>query len=76
MAISAADMTVTVTEAVTLNGAARGNTNTYTISNIHEVSERTITVPITEVEIIAMHDSAVSSGTFVEGDVRYIRITN
>ena len=75
MAISAATMTVTITEAVTLNGAARGNTNTLTLSNIHEVTERTITVPTSEVEIIAM-GTAVSSGTFIEGDVRYIRITN
>ena len=75
MAITAADMTVTITEAVTLNGAARGNTNTLTISNIHEVVERTVTVPASEVELIAM-GTAVSSGTFIEGDVRYIRITN
>lgn len=75
MAISSATMTVTITEAVTLNGAARGNTNTLTLSNIHEVTERTITVPTSEVEIIAM-STAVASGTFIEGDVRYIRITN
>ena len=52
MAISAATMTVTITEAVTLNGAARGNTNTLTLSNIHEVVERTVTVPTSEVELI------------------------
>tara|TARA_R110002020_G_scaffold46258_1_gene131722 strand:+ start:95 stop:559 length:465 start_codon:yes stop_codon:yes gene_type:complete len=75
MAISSATMTVTITEAVTLNGAARGNTNTLTLSNIHEVTERTVTVPTAEVELIAM-GTAVSSGTFIEGDVRYIRITN
>ena len=75
MAISAASMTVTITEAVTLNGAARGNTNTLTLANIHEVVERTVTVPTSEVEIIAM-STAVAAGTFIEGDVRYIRITN
>ena len=75
MAISAASMTVTITEAVTLNGAVRGNTNTLTLANIHEVVERTVTVPTSEVEIIAM-STAVAAGTFIEGDVRYIRITN
>ena len=75
MAISAATMTVTITEAVTLNGAARGNTNTLTLSNIHEVVERTVTVPTSEVELITM-GTAVAAGTFIEGDVRYIRITN
>ena len=75
MAISAADMTVTVTEAVTLNGAARGNTNTYTISNIHEVSERTATIPTSEKTIINM-GTGIGAGMFIESDVRYIRITN
>ena len=75
MAISAASMTVTITEAVTLNGAARGNTNTLTLANIHEVVERTVTVPTSEVTLIAMN-TAVAAGTFITGDVKYIRITN
>ena len=75
MAISAADMTVTITEAVTLNGAARGNTNTYTIGDIHEISERTVTVPITEKTLINM-GTGINAGMFIESDVRYIRITN
>ena len=76
MAISAATMTVTLTESVTLNGSVRGSTNTLTLSDIHEVVERTVTILHTsEVEIIAF-STAVTSGTFIEGDARYIRITN
>jgi hypothetical protein len=76
MAISAATMTVTLTESVTLNGSVRGSTNTLTLSSIHEVVERTVTILHTsEVEIIAF-STAVTSGTFITGDVKYIRITN
>jgi hypothetical protein len=75
MAIASATMTVTVTEAVTLNGAARGNTNTLTLSNIHEVVERTVTVPTSEKTIINF-GTGINAGMFIEGDVRYIRITN
>jgi hypothetical protein len=75
MAISSATMTVTITESVTLNGAVRGNTNTLTLSNIHEVSERTVTIPTSEKTIINM-GTGINAGMFIEGDVRYIRITN
>ena len=75
MAISSATMTVTLTEAVTLNGAVRGNTNTLTLSNIHEVVERTVTIPTSEKTIINM-GTGINAGMFIEGDVRYIRITN
>ena len=75
MAISSATMTVTLTEAVTLNGAVRGNTNTLTLSNIHEVSERTVTIPTSEKTIINM-GTGINAGMFIEGYVRYIRITN
>jgi len=76
MAISAATMTVTLTESVTLNGSVRGSTNTLTLSDIHEVSERTVTVPTSEVALIAMDATTVAKGTFTETDVKYIRITN
>ena len=73
--ITAATMTVTITESISLNGADQGATNTLSIASINEISKRIVTVPTSEVEIIAM-STAVASGTFVEGDVRYIRITN
>ena len=75
MAISAATMTVTLTESVTLNGAVRGNTNTLTLSDIHEVSERTVNVPTSEKTIINF-GTGINAGMFIEGDVKYITITN
>ena len=75
MAISTATMTVSITESVTINGADRGNSNSFTLPNIHEVMERTVTVPASEITLISF-STAAAGGTFVEGDVRYIRITN
>ena len=73
--LTAATLTVTLKESIELNGVEQGATNTKTIASINEISKRIVTVTTTEVEIIAM-GTAVSTGTFIEGDVRYIRFTN
>tara|TARA_R100001443_G_scaffold105723_1_gene114855 strand:+ start:2137 stop:2604 length:468 start_codon:yes stop_codon:yes gene_type:complete len=73
--ITNATLTVTLTESVSLNGSEQGASNTLTISNIDEISKRIVTVPASEVTVIAM-GTAVSNGTFIESDVLYIRITN
>ena len=74
MAIDTATMTVSITESVTINGTERGNSNSFTLPNIHEVMERTVTVGTSEITLITFGASA--GGTFVAGDVRYVRITN
>ena len=73
--ISANTLKITIKEEIYLKGKNQGDSTTLSISNINEISKRIVTVPTSEVEIIAMN-TAVSSGTFIEGDVRYIRITN
>ena len=73
--LTAATMTVTVTESINLNGMNQGATNTLSLASIAEVSKRIVNVPASEVEIVAM-STAVAAGTFVESTVKYIRITN
>tara|TARA_R100000808_G_C2148323_1_gene156452 strand:- start:2044 stop:2775 length:732 start_codon:yes stop_codon:yes gene_type:complete len=73
--ITPATLTVTHSESITLNGKNQGVTNTMSIEDIATVSRRIIDVPASEVVVLSM-STAVASGTFVEGDVRYIRITN
>jgi len=73
--LTAATLTVTLKESIELNGVEQGATNTKTIASVNEVSKRIVTVTTSEVEIIAM-GTAVSTGTFIEGDVRYARFTN
>ena len=74
--ITAVTMTVKITESISLNGKDQGAINSFTIPSVATISKRIIDVPASEVEIIAMSSSAVSSGTFIESDVKYIRITN
>ena len=74
--VTASTLTVSLSESITLNGQELGATNTKTIASINEVSKRIISILHTsEVEIVGM-STAVSSGTFHEDDVRYIRVTN
>ena len=76
MAISNATMTITITESVSLNGTNRGNTITKSISNIHDVMERIITVPTSEVVLYTTDASAVAGSIFDRDYVKYARITN
>ena len=73
--LTAATLTVTLTEAVSLNGYDQGSKNTLTVSSINEVNKRIVTVPASEIEVVAL-STANASGTFIEGDVRYMRFTN
>ena len=73
--LTAATLTVTVTEAVSLNGYDQGSKNTLTIASINEVNKRIVTIPASEIEVVAI-STANASGTFIEGDVRYMRFTN
>ena len=73
--LTAATLTVTVTEAVSLNGYDQGSKNTLTIASINEVNKRIVTVPASEIEVVAI-STANASGTLIEGDVRYMRFTN
>ena len=73
--LTAATLTVTVKESIELNGGEQGATNEKTISSVNEISKRIVTVTTSEVEVIAM-GTAIAAGTFIEGDVRYMRFTN
>ena len=74
-----ADLTVTLTEAVTLNGAARGSTNTKVISGVDDVYHRIITVPSGVPVSVAVFKSTTGIGLESAMDVenvKYIRVTN
>ena len=71
-----ANLTVTVAENLTIEGADRGNTITETISGIIDTYERLITVPTTEVTIYSTHATDVAGATFDKDLVKYSRFTN
>ena len=73
-----ADLTTTISESVTLNGAVRGTTNTVTTTSINNVYERIVTCTTGQTTFLAAFDSN-SYGSAVQidkEDVRYIRVTN
>jgi len=72
-----ATLKVNITESITLNGSNYGANNTVSISGINEVDKRVITaVTATNGTQIYGGAAAAGQGTFIHGNVKYIRITN
>jgi len=73
-----ANLTVTITENVILNGSVRGSTNQLTITGIESVMERIVTIPASADTTILLTKSTVASsdGAIDIQDTKYIRITN
>ena len=73
-----ADLTVTVTEAVTLNSSNRGSTNSVTTAGIVDVFERIVTCTHSQDTIVAVFDSAPysSPGAIDRDNAKYVRVTN
>ena len=74
--LTAATLTVTLTEAISLNGYDQGAKNTVTIDNIAEVSKRILTITTNEATIATMSGAVASAGHFNDSAVRYMRFTN
>lgn len=73
--VSTATMTVTLATVISLAGEARGSSHSFTIPSVQTVANRLVTVETTEAVVLAM-GTVVAAGTFVEGDVRFIQVTN
>ena len=73
-----ADLSVTISESVTLNGSVRGNTNTLTVSDIIDAFERVVTCPALQTTTIATFATNVydSVGAIDTQNAKYVRITN
>ena len=71
-----ANLTVTHTEDITLNGQQFGGTTIKSFSGINEISKRIVTVTTTEAVIATFSSAVASAGHYVAADVRYIRFTN
>ena len=73
--LTAATLTVTLTESISINGRDQGGTNTLTIASVNEVYKRIVTATTTE-QIILAFGTAVAAGQFIKSEVVYSRITN
>ena len=73
-----ADLTVTITESVTLNSVDQGATTSLTIASVVETFKRIVACPTGVDTTIATFrsTSATADGALDVEDVRYIRVTN
>jgi hypothetical protein len=80
--LTAGTMTVKISESITLNGQNQGGTTSMSVSSIAEIYKRIITVPVSGTGTINLlsttgdDTSAIASGNFIVGDIKYLRITN
>ena len=70
-----ADLTITITEAVTLNGASRGSTNTHT-ETVTQIDHRIVTCLHSAEQTVVLFESAVAAGTITDATLDYLRLTN
>ena len=73
--LTAATMTVTVSESITLNGKNQGGTVTKSISSIAEITKRILTITTAEAVIATFSAAVASAGHYLAANVRYIRFT-
>tara|TARA_R100001443_G_scaffold72388_1_gene80535 strand:+ start:1044 stop:1496 length:453 start_codon:yes stop_codon:yes gene_type:complete len=71
-----ANLTVTITDNLTLNGQVYGNTNTLTVGSIDEAYSRVIEVPISAFTNILALGATSGQGIFLAANTKYIRVTN
>jgi len=75
-----ATLAVTITESVTLNGAARGSTNSLSVTGINDIYHRIVSCPANVPLKLATFKSTVGvaiAENLIDIDlVKYIRVTN
>jgi len=74
--ITAATMTVTITETLTLGGNNYNSTIKKEISSIGNIHKRIYTLNATSTHTIAEFASSITNNKFDLDDTKYIRITN
>ena len=78
--VTAATLTVTISESITLNGVSRDSSSTASITRIRDISNRIIEVTNatngTQLLKVAANAAAVGAGTYDKTAVKYVRITN
>tara|TARA_R110002050_G_scaffold65566_2_gene141882 strand:+ start:890 stop:1315 length:426 start_codon:yes stop_codon:yes gene_type:complete len=70
-----ANLTITITEAVTLNGASRGSTNTH-VESVTQIDHRIVSCLHSAEQTVVLFDTAVAAGTMADSTLDYLRLTN
>ena len=74
--ITAQSLTVTISETINLNGQPINSENQITIASIGQVDKRIVSVPTASEVTLLNFGTAVSAGTVIRANVKYIRLTN
>tara|TARA_Y100001963_G_C6682552_1_gene400576 strand:+ start:488 stop:964 length:477 start_codon:yes stop_codon:yes gene_type:complete len=74
--VTSSTLTVKVQESLTLNGFDYGTTSSKSITGINEVLKQIVTCTTDRNELFAAIGSGTDRGSFLEANIRYIRITN
>lgn len=74
--ITNANLTVTISETINLNGVDINSTNQLVIADINEFDKRIVSVPIASEVTLILFGASVAAGQYITGNVKYIRITN
>jgi len=69
-------LTSKITESITLDSGTMDSTHTRSIASISEVFKQIVTCTTDRNELFAAIASGTDRGSFLEADIRYIRITN
>ena len=71
-----ATLTVTLTEAITIDNRDYGGLQSVEIPSITDVTKRFVTVLHTAESVIATFSATIGPGGYIAGDVMYMRFTN
>ena len=76
--VTAATLTVKITETISLKGSAQGASNTFTVASINEVFKRIVTCTASQTTTLLTFNATVhgAAGAIDLEDCKYIRITN
>lgn len=74
--LTTSTLKVLVKEEITLNGEQQGSETKLDISSVKNISKRLVSTNGTTETTIVSFSTIPAGGTFVESDIRYIRVTN
>ena len=74
--VTAATLTVSLTESINIRGRNQGTTTTQTVASINEIYKRILTITTNESTIATMSGAVASAGHFNDSAIRYLRFTN
>lgn len=73
--INAGKLTVILKEEIKINNQEYGNRNSVEINGVNDVSQRIISVPTGDTNLLILSDS-VGAGTYGIDNIKYARLTN